>query len=409
MPLTPNDWNTLALQSKEYPYQSFFLSSENSSIQPTNYHTIDWLFLAGNHPIETNIQQEFAQHPDWYFGHLAYDLKNEIHQLESKFTSANFPLQQWVRADWVVRKRKGKVEVLKGKPFQFLPQVELEHSPQSLKLAAAISKETYLKDLQRIQDYLHAGACYELNYCFPFLGKVCKDFNPWAFFQALSENSPMPFANFYQTPEFWSMGASPERYLQKMGNRVLSQPIKGTRRRSESSDEALKKELQKSEKENAEHIMIVDLMRNDLAKFCKPGSVSVPQLKEVYTFPRVHQMISSVLGELKEEENGLNLLFDAFPMGSMTGAPKRRVMEIIEEVEHFPRGLYSGTIGYLQPDGDFDFNVVIRTLVVERETGNAQMGVGGAITYLSQPDEEYEECWVKAAPILNLASNQGTS
>jgi para-aminobenzoate synthetase component 1 len=204
------------------------------------------------------------------------------------------------------------------------------------------------------------------------------------------------------------MGASPERYLRKKGNQVISQPIKGTRRRCEISDETLVAELRGSEKENAEHIMIVDLMRNDLAKFCQPGSVEVPELKEVYTFPRVHQMISTVQGLLLDENTGLDVLLDAFPMGSMTGAPKRRVMEIIDEVEHFSRGLYSGSIGYIQPDGDFDFNVVIRSLVVERATGKANMGVGGAITFLSEPEEEYDECWLKASPILHLSKQHET-
>jgi para-aminobenzoate synthetase component 1 len=145
-----------------------------------------------------------------------------------------------------------------------------------------------------------------------------------------------------------------------------------------------------------------------LAKFCQPGSVEVPELKEVYTFPRVHQMISTVQGLLLDENTGLDVLLDAFPMGSMTGAPKRRVMEIIDEVEHFSRGLYSGSIGYIQPDGDFDFNVVIRSLVVERATGKANMGVGGAITFLSTPEEEYDECWVKASPILHLSKQHET-
>jgi para-aminobenzoate synthetase component 1 len=403
MEIRKNDWLAIEIQAKEFPYQSFFLSSESSFPQPIDYHSQDWLFLAGNSPINTGIQQAVTENPDWYFGHLCYDLKNNIHGLTTQFPSPNYPLQQWIKADWVVQKKEGIIQVLKGKSWQEQPWKSTDYSPDWLSLSPAVSKLDYLNDLRRIQEFIRNGACYELNYCFPFQGQIQKDFNPWSFFYALHERSSMPFANFYQTPEIWALGASPERYLRKKGSQVISQPIKGTRRRCETSDEALVTELQNSEKENAEHVMIVDLMRNDLAKFCIPGSVEVPEFKKVTTFPRVHQMISTVKGSLRDKHQGLDLLFDAFPMGSMTGAPKRRVMEIIDEVEHFSRGLYSGSVGYIQPHGDFDFNVVIRTLVVERDTQKASMGVGGAITFLSNPEEEYEECWVKAAPILHLS------
>ncbi len=408
MEIRKNDWLAFEIQAKEFPYQSFFLSSESSLPQPIDYHTQDWLFLAGNSPIATGIQQAVSENPDWYFGHLCYDLKNDFHGLTTQFHTPNYPLQQWIRADWVVQKKDGNLQVLKGKPLEEQAFQSTAYSAEWLSLSPAVSKENYLNDLRTIQEYIRNGACYELNYCFPFQGHIQGDFNPWSFFYALHERSPMPFANFYQTPEIWAMGASPERYLRKKGNQVISQPIKGTRRRCETSDEELVAELRGSEKENAEHIMIVDLMRNDLAKFCQPGSVEVPELKEVYTFPRVHQMISTVQGLLLDENTGLDVLLDAFPMGSMTGAPKRRVMEIIDEVEHFSRGLYSGSIGYIQPDGDFDFNVVIRSLVVERATGKANMGVGGAITFLSDPEEEYDECRLKASPILHLSKQHET-
>ena len=408
MEIRKNDWLAFEIQAKEFPYQSFFLSSESSHPQPIDYHTQDWLFLAGNSPISTSIQQAVSENPDWYFGHLCYDLKNDFHELTTQFPTPNYPLQQWIRADWVVQKKDGIIQVLKGKPLEEQAFKPTAYSAEWLSLSPAVSKENYLNDLRTIQEYIRNGACYELNYCFPFHGHIQGDFNPWSFFYALHERSSMPFANFYQTPEIWALGASPERYLRKKGSQVISQPIKGTRRRCETSDEELVAELKGSEKENAEHIMIVDLMRNDLAKFCEPGSVEVPQLKEVYTFPRVHQMISTVKGILLDENKGLDLLLDAFPMGSMTGAPKRRVMEIIDEVEHFSRGLYSGSIGYIQPNSDFDFNVVIRSLVVERATGKASMGVGGAITYLSNAEEEFEECWVKAAPILQLSKQHET-
>jgi len=400
------DWLGFEIQAQDFAYQSLFLSSSPLSSQPLDYHTQDWLFLAGNEIVQKPIHQAHLQEPDWYFGHLCYELKNDIHQLSSQKPTPNYPLQQWIKAEWVVQKKNGVIKVWKGKDFQRMEAGPRKYQRNTLELRPGIDQPTYLKNITKVKEYIRKGACYELNYCFPFLGKVQPDFQPWAFFETLANQSPMPFSNFYQTPEFWAMGASPERYLKKIGDNVISQPIKGTRRRCEINDQELIEDLKSSEKENAEHVMIVDLMRNDLAKFCVTGSIKVHQLKEVFTFPRVHQMISTIEGTLTNPENGLKLLIDAFPMGSMTGAPKRRVMEIIDELEIYPRGLYSGSIGYLQPNGDFDFNVVIRTLLVERTTLKASTSVGGAITFLSDPIEEYEECWIKATPILNLSNSE---
>jgi para-aminobenzoate synthetase component 1 len=403
-----NIWNDLLQKSEAFPYSVLFVSQPTQNPRPLAYHQFDWMFLAGSKVIDQiSDLKSMETSSQWHFGHLNYDLKNELHQLKTKFKPVDYPNLGMVEAEWVVQSKNGVISTLFGLEYS-LPTGSWDlfptHSPQSVHLSPLISEEMYLDDLKKVRDYLKNGACYELNYCFPFVGKVTEQFNPNSFFLALMQASPMPFSVLYKTPEIWAMSASPERYLKKQNNKLISQPIKGTRKRSKENDAAFIDELMQSEKENAEHIMIVDLVRNDLAQCCKIGSVAVPELKQVYTFERVHQMISTVTAELSDHHCGIDALIGAFPMGSMTGAPKKRVMEIIDELEHAPRGLYSGSIGYFTPDGDFDFNVVIRTLVVETKNKIAQMGVGGAITYLSNPQDEYEECWVKAAPILGLST-----
>lgn len=191
--------------------------------------------------------------------------------------------------------------------------------------------------------------------------------------------------------------------MNRDGNRLLSQPIKGTSRRGATpeEDEALKKELQENPKERAENIMIVDLVRNDLSKIARPKSVTVDELCGVYTFETVHQLISTVSCEVEETTSFTDIIRATFPMGSMTGAPKVRAMELIEEYEAFKRGLYSGTIGYISPNGNFDLNVVIRTLLYNKVQKYLSCSVGGAITINSDPEKEYEECLVKVQRILD--------
>jgi para-aminobenzoate synthetase component 1 len=218
----------------------------------------------------------------------------------------------------------------------------------------------------------------------------------------LSELSPNPFSSFYRSGEKYLMCASPERFLKKTNNTIISQPVKGTSRRDnmEVEDENEKMLLQQSEKERAENTMIVDLVRNDLSKICTEGSVSVKEFLKIYSFPQVHQMISTISGSLRENISFSEILSATFPMGSMTGAPKKRAMELIEQYEKTKRGLFSGTVGYINPSGDFDFNVVIRSVLYNKEKKYISTQVGSAITWKSIPEKEYEECMIKAEAMM---------
>jgi para-aminobenzoate synthetase component 1 len=225
----------------------------------------------------------------------------------------------------------------------------------------------------------------------------------------LSVISPAPFGGFYKLNDKYLLCASPERFLQKKGRRIISQPIKGTIKRNPADaaeDENLKKELLSSQKDKSENVMIVDLMRNDLSRVCTEGSVHVEELYGIYTFPQVHQMISTVTGELNEATDLADILSTTFPMGSMTGAPKRSVMELTEQYEKTKRGIYSGSIGYITPGKDFDFNVVIRSIMYNRSGQYLSYQVGGGITFYSDPEKEYEECLLKAGAIKKVLDQQ---
>ena len=220
--------------------------------------------------------------------------------------------------------------------------------------------------------------------------------------------SPKPFACIQKFDDHYIISASPERFLKKNGQKVISQPIKGTRPRASTieKDEALKKELRNSEKEIAENMMIVDLVRNDLARTAKTGSVKVEEIFGIYSFEQVHQMISTITAEVRDDTHFIDVIKNAFPMGSMTGAPKVKVMELIEKYENTKRGAFSGASGYIKPNGDFDFNVLIRSLFLNKSTETYSFQVGSAITYDSDPLDEYEECLVKAKAIFDLLKSK---
>ena len=190
------------------------------------------------------------------------------------------------------------------------------------------------------------------------------------------------------------ISATPERFPSRRGNKLISQPIKGTssRKKNPERDQQLKTELLKDEKERAENVMIVDLVRKDLTKSAKAGTVKVEELFGVYSFPQVHQMISTITGEVKEGVDLAAILQATFPMGSMTGAPKRKVMQLIEQYESTKRGIYSGAVGYISPEKDFDFNVVIRSILYNAKEKYLGYLVGGGITAYSEPENEDEEC-----------------
>jgi para-aminobenzoate synthetase component 1 len=265
-------------------------------------------------------------------------------------------------------------------------------------------RDDYLNAVHTVKQHIARGDCYELNYCQGFQA-ISHAVNPFLFFQKLTEQSPNPFSVLYRLDERFCLSASPERFLQRVGNTVISQPIKGTIRRDHGQaalDESLRHELYHSEKDRSENVMVVDLVRNDLSKVCIRNSVQVAELFGVHTFPNMHHLISTIEGDVEEDTHWTTILDACFPMGSMTGAPKIKVMELTEKLEASPRGLFSGTIGYVEPDGHFDFNVVIRSLFYNRETGLIHVKAGGGITSASEPEAEYEESLLKASAILTL-------
>ncbi len=269
---------------------------------------------------------------------------------------------------------------------------------------AHFSHDEYIAIIQRIKGELAQGNIYEINFCNSYSGQY-KNIDYTLLYEELNSISPMPFSVLYKHKEYILLSASPERFLQKKNNQLTSQPIKGTAGRlsNAADDQKQKQHLEESLKERTENIMIVDLVRNDLSKVCKGGTVIVEELCQVYTFEKVHQMISTITGELENPKIIFSKLLQAlFPMGSMTGAPKLRAMQLIDELEKEDRGLFSGTVGYIQPNGDFDFNVIIRSLLFDEKKRLYKFHAGSAITMASDAELEYQECDVKTLPIRML-------
>jgi para-aminobenzoate synthetase component I len=271
-------------------------------------------------------------------------------------------------------------------------------------LEPLVSKTEYETQFSRIRYELQQGNIYEMNYCIPFEQRNVVSFDEINLFRALQNRTDAPFSAFLRFGQHTMMGASPERYLKKEGRRLYSQPIKGTRKRgrNEQEDAILKEELRHDPKERSENVMIVDLVRNDLARVAVPGTVLVDELFGVYSFSTVHQLISTISCELRPNTPFSDILKATFPMGSMTGAPKIRAMEVIDAVECFSRGWYSGSIGLITPNGDFDLNVVIRSLFYDAERKTLAYPVGSAITIQANAQDEYEECALKLNSLLNL-------
>jgi len=281
---------------------------------------------------------------------------------------------------------------------------EMELPTPSIQWTAKIDKASYLEHVNKIKEHIQQGDVYELNFCQTIESQPIGLSSIQPFFKRMWELNPTPFAGMVETENWMLASASPERFIQKKGSKLISQPIKGTAPRGKTDVEDLKNRnnLQSSTKERAENVMIVDLVRNDLSQLATKGSVHVDELCEIYSFPTVHQMISTISCELKENTSFSEILKATFPMGSMTGAPKKAAVELAEKYEGFPREFYSGSFGVIYPDGDFDLNVLIRTLFYHSDTQKLSCGVGGAITILSDAEAEYEECKVKVDKILSL-------
>lgn len=348
----------------------------------------------------------------WLFGHLGYDLKNEIEQLSSSNASGiAFPDLFFFEPEVVIRLYGSEMIIDADDPTKIFEQISLSpENPKSEKplskveIKSRITKNEYISIIKKLKQHILRGDCYEINFCHEFYAEDAR-IDPITVYKKLSSISPNPFSALYKADGQWLICASPERYLRKQGMEILSQPIKGTSVRVKENEEADRKsktELETSAKDRSENVMVVDLVRNDLAKVCEEGTVKVDELFGVYSFPQVHQMISTITGHLKETVSFTEIIKATFPMGSMTGAPKKRVMELIDENEKTRRGIFSGALGYINPEGDFDFNVVIRSIMYNQSSAYLSLLAGSGITFYSEPEKEWEECLMKTEAMKNV-------
>ena len=396
-----------------------------------NYHlshsTIECVLAAGAiSAVEANAGDALTKlsvfqkgNDDWLFGHLSYDLKNEVESLSSSHPDGiGFPDLFFFIPRYVILLRESSIEIgsIENDHHQVYEDIKTIGPPDKKNNAALAhidsryTKQQYIEVVEELRQHIRRGDCYEINLCQEFFAEGI-NIDPLDLYISLSEASPNPFSGFYKIDDRYLACMSPERYLKKEGSRILSQPIKGTSSRNTEDltlDTIKINNLRSSEKERAENIMVVDLVRNDLSRICIEGTVIVDELCEIYTFPQVHQMISTISGELKKEVTITDAIRATFPMGSMTGAPKKKVMELIERYERSKRGLFSGSIGYIKPDGDFDFNVVIRSVLYNASTRYLSFHTGSAITFNSDPETEYEECLLKAAAIKKALAETNT-
>ncbi|HSU26851.1 MAG TPA: anthranilate synthase component I family protein [Chitinophagaceae bacterium] len=393
-----------------------FLDNHEYAIPP---HSFECLCAAGvEDSIEVKggvaldlLQAFIDRSTDRYlFGHLGYDLKNEIGQLSSTHSDpVGFPDLFFFEPQILLWMNDQEITIQADDPQIVFNEINrgnkkksgVPSSPPTTK--SRFTKDEYISVIRKLKEHILRGDCYEINFCQEFfLEKITID--PVAAYLDLSKISPNPFSALYRLKDQWLIGASPERFLKKEGSKIISQPIKGTSKRETGDrvkDNARKEELLQSAKDRAENVMVVDLVRNDLARICKEGTVKVDELYGIYSFPQVHQMISTVSGDLEEGIRFTDMIRACFPMGSMTGAPKKRVMELIEKYEKTKRGLFSGALGYISPDG-FDFNVVIRSMLYNSATGYLSFPAGSGITFYSDPEKEWEECRMKAEAIRHV-------
>lgn len=340
-----------------------------------------------------DLNRFIEQHSKHYLlGFIGYDIG---FQLLKKGLSTHQPYTS-LPLVWMAAVDKESIQ----KTNQSLSKNEPQETRPIL-LKQQVSKEAYIKNVQALKHHIQMGDIYEVNYCIPFVAENI-EIDPLVIWERLEKISPMPFAAFIDHPHFSIISASPERFIKKQNEHLLIQPMKGTKTRGKdkTEDEIFKEELKNDPKEKAENVMIVDLTRNDLSKLAKKGTVKVDELFGIYSFRSVHQMVSTVSCSIDEDVKFTDIIAATFPMGSMTGAPKKKAVELIDQYEIFSRGPFSGMLGYIAPGGDFDFNVMIRTIFYDKVEKKIFMAVGSAITSLSDVEKEYEECLIKLQPLL---------
>lgn len=372
---------------------------------------VDYLDL-----LETDYHHAFdklekfrTKNDGWIIGGLAYDLKNDTEDLtSSNKDNIQFPDLFFFKPKHLLLLNGDSLKIISEHSEAILKEISgfsLTENPNNtaINVSCNFNKVEYINAVNHLKNEISIGNIYESNFCIEFFSES-STIDPLAVYQDLSANSPTPFSNYFKWFDRYIIGASPERFLAKRGNKLISQPIKGTAKRFNDSEEDLqsKNELYNNQKERQENVMIVDLVRNDLTRAAKPGTVKVEELFGIYSFKQVHQMISTVVCEIKDDFIVVDVLKKTFPMGSMTGAPKIKAMQLIEELERTKRGMYSGAIGYISPDNNFDFNVVIRSVLYNSSAKYLSFQAGSAITYYADAEKEYEECLLKISAMLKV-------
>jgi len=381
------------------------------------YSKFDTLIAAGSRAeLTANAGDAFDQleqfregNPGWMTGFLGYDLKNEIEALTSANPDGlNFPDLYFFVPEHLILIKGDEAEIISDHPDQVIKAINeqaLDRAAQQsvIKLTPRFSRQEYIDTVNRIKEHISRGDIYVTNFCQEFFAEDVV-IDPLEIFTKLNEVSPNPFSTFFKWNGNYILGASPERFLAKRGSKLISQPIKGTAKRLDDTkaDELAKQTLRNHPKELQENVMVVDLVRNDLTRSAKSGSVKTEELFGIYSFKQVHQMISTVVCEIEDNLSNVQAIKNTFPMGSMTGAPKVSCMQLMEQYERSKRGVYSGAIGYFSPDDDFDFNVVIRSLLYNSSNKYLSFHAGGAITYHAIAENEYEECLLKAAAVMEV-------
>lgn len=401
--------------------ESIILDSNIESNENQLYKSYDLIVaVEAFTSIQTDYEKAFedlyqyqSKTNDWLFGYLSYDLKNDIEALDSKnYDGLHFPDLYFFQPKKIFLLKENSLEIqylnmcedeIDSDYEEILYQSKIKSQKSNIAIEQRISKENYIKKVEKTLAHIHRGDIYEANFCMEFYVNNAL-IEPSEIYQKLNRISDSPFAVYFKKNQQYLLSASPERYLKKENEKVISQPIKGTAKRDSNLnlDEQNKTALFNNPKERSENIMIVDLVRNDLSQTAAKGSVEVEELCEIYSFKQVHQMISTVVSSVSHTTSPIEMLRTTFPMGSMTGAPKISAMKIMEELEETKRGLYSGAVGYFTPSGNFDFNVVIRSILYNSENQYLSFSVGSAITAEAIPENEYEECLLKAKAMFEV-------
>lgn len=391
-----------------------YLDSNNFNDPYSKFDTV--IAVGAKAELTANAGDAFAQlsafrdsNPGFITGFFGYDLKNETEHLRSQNPDhLNFPDLYFFAPEILISITGNEVEITGGNEEQILEIVEssslsLGTQKAAVNLQPRFSRDEYIQAVEKIKNHIVRGDIYVTNFCQEFFADDA-EIDPLSIFSNLNKLSPTPFSAFFKWQGNYMMCASPERFLAKRGSKLISQPIKGTARRDEDEkvDQSLIEELRNHPKELQENVMIVDLVRNDLTHSAKPGTVKTEELYGIQSFKQVHQMVSTVVCQLRDDVSAVDAVKNTFPMGSMTGAPKISAMQLMEQYERSKRGVYSGSIGYFSADGDFDFNVVIRTLLYNSSKKYLSFHVGSAITYHANAAQEYEECLLKAKAILEV-------